>query len=56
MIRPPKSLLDPTFKYTNSSATDVAKTFARIRREMKSGEPKPPEPPANVRILQRRKA
>jgi len=28
-----KSILDPTFKYTPSVKTDIAKTFARIRRE-----------------------
>lgn len=28
-----KSILDPSFKYTPSSATDLRKTFARIRRE-----------------------
>jgi hypothetical protein len=28
-----KSLLDPTFRYTQSNATDIRKTFARIRRE-----------------------
>lgn len=28
-----KSILDPTFKYTPSAETDLAKTFARIRRE-----------------------
>lgn len=27
------NILDPRFKYTNSVATDVRKTFARIRRE-----------------------
>jgi hypothetical protein len=29
-----KSILDPTFRYVPSVATDVRKTFARIRREM----------------------
>ncbi len=29
-----KSILDPSFRYVPSTATDVRKTFARIRREM----------------------
>lgn len=29
-----KSILDPTFKYTNSVKTDIRKTFKRVRREM----------------------
>ena len=33
-----KSILDPTFRYTNSANTDVRKTFARIRREQKQRE------------------
>jgi hypothetical protein len=28
-----KSILDPSFKYTNAASTDVAATFRRIRRE-----------------------
>jgi hypothetical protein len=31
-----KSILDPTFKYTPSVQTDVRKTFARIRRELRA--------------------
>jgi len=27
-----KSILDPSFKYTSSMNTDIAKTFARVRR------------------------
>ena len=27
-----KSILDPSFEYTSSMNTDIAKTFARIRR------------------------
>ena len=27
-----KSILDPSFKYTSSANTDIAKTFARVRR------------------------
>lgn len=28
-----KSILDPSFRYTNAASTDLRKTFARIRRE-----------------------
>ena len=31
-----KSILDPTFRYTPSVETDVRKTFARIRRELRA--------------------
>jgi hypothetical protein len=27
-----KSILDPSFRYTSSVDTDIAKTFARVRR------------------------
>lgn len=30
-----KSLLDPTFKYVPSVETDIRKTFARVRREVR---------------------
>lgn len=30
-----KSILDPSFRYTPSAATDVRKTFARVRREQR---------------------
>jgi len=29
------NILDPEFKYTQSSKTDISKTFARIRKELK---------------------
>jgi hypothetical protein len=29
-----KSILDPSFRYTPSTSTDLRKTFARVRREM----------------------
>jgi len=40
-----KSILDPSFRYVASHATDVRKTFARVRREMRT-EPAPLEDPA----------
>ena len=30
-----KSILDPSFQYVPSASTDVRKTFARVRREMR---------------------
>lgn len=30
-----KSILDPTFRYTPSTHTDLSKTFARVRREQR---------------------
>ena len=30
-----KSILDPSFQYTPSASTDLRKTFARVRREMR---------------------
>ena len=34
-----KSILDPSFRYVPSSATDLRKTFARVRREMRKTAP-----------------
>ena len=31
----PKSILDPSFRYTPSFATDVKGTFARLRRQQR---------------------
>ena len=45
-----KSILDPTFKYTHSSKTDVRKTFARLRRE---AEAKKRELPAVVYLTRK---
>ncbi|HEX9278425.1 MAG TPA: hypothetical protein VGA51_18755 [Casimicrobiaceae bacterium] len=30
-----KSILDPSFRYTKSVETDLRRTFARIRRELR---------------------
>lgn len=44
----PLSILDPSFKYTPSSKTDITKTFARIRREIKNQETKEPIVPLSL--------
>ncbi len=31
-----KSILDPSFKYVPSASTNIAKTFAKIRKEMQA--------------------
>ena len=33
-----KSILDPSFRYTKSIETDLRKTFARVRRELRKEE------------------
>lgn len=34
------NILDSSFKYTPSAKTDISKTFARIRKELKFSAPK----------------
>lgn len=34
----PTSILDPKFKYVTSKDTNIAKTFARIRREQEQAK------------------
>jgi hypothetical protein len=40
-MTPMKSILDASFRYVPSNATDVRKTFARIRREREMAERAP---------------
>lgn len=49
------SILNPKFRYVPASHTNLHKTFARIRRQMKKEEEKKPAEPmaANVTRLQR---
>lgn len=53
-----KSILDHSFRYTNSINTDIRKTFARIRREQQrqAGAQVGENPPKVYPIRQRKHA
>jgi hypothetical protein len=46
-----KSILDPSFRYTKSVETDLRKTFARVRREMRKQQQ--PAIASNVQPIRR---
>jgi hypothetical protein len=48
-----KSLLDPTFRYRPSHATDIRKTFERVREELARADQQRAAP-LNVARLQRK--
>lgn len=50
---PAHSILNAGFRYTNSTATDVRKTFARIRREQASAAARA-STSSNVRAITRK--
>jgi hypothetical protein len=47
-----KSILDPSFRYTKSAETDLRKTFARVRGELRKQRleqsPEPFDGPGNI--------
>ena len=40
-MKPAKSILDPAFRYRPSHATDIRKTFERLRQEREQARPEP---------------
>jgi hypothetical protein len=44
------SLLDPKWKYTHSTATNIRKTFARVRRELARQQDAPDKSPRVLRL------
>ena len=38
-MKPAKSILDPAFRYRPSHATDIRKTFERVRQELEQARP-----------------
>lgn len=51
-MKPPKSILDKSFKYIPAAQTDLAKRFAAIRREQAA---QAKLPTATVRAIGRKK-
>jgi hypothetical protein len=45
-----KSILDPSFRYTKSVETDLRKTFARVRRELRRQQLQQQSPPSDAAI------
>ena len=48
-----KSILDPSFRYTKSVETDLRKTFARVRREMRRQQVQQQQPAANEAAMRK---
>ncbi len=46
-----KSVLDPTFRYVPSAQTDIRKTFARVRSELRQRTASPALDPARLNGL-----
>ena len=46
-----KSILDPSFRYTNSAQTDVRKTFARARRELREKSKAQPRTQGSEKVV-----
>lgn len=49
-----KSILDPSFRYTPAVATDVRKTFARVRKEQEQAAALAQKASDNVRPMARK--
>jgi hypothetical protein len=47
-----KSILDPSFRYTKSVETDLRKTFARIRRELRKQQPQE-QPAVSAEVMRK---
>jgi len=46
-----KSILDPSFRYTTSVETDLRKTFARVRRDLRKQQQEQSKSGAEVKVL-----
>jgi hypothetical protein len=55
-MRPAKGILDPAFRYRPSHATDIRKTFARIRQELEKARLNRAAADSSERVVQLKKA
>ena len=46
-----KSILDPSFRYTNSVETDLRKTFAKVRRDLRKQQQERSKSGAEMKVL-----
>ena len=46
------SILDPNWKYTHSTATDIRKTFAKARRKIAQENTLQGQPPTEPKVAQ----
>ena len=46
-----KRILDPSFKYRPSYATDIRKTFARLREKQRASGAEEPKPERKVKVV-----
>jgi hypothetical protein len=55
-MKPAKSILDPAFRYRPSHATDIRKTFERIRQELEQARSNRAAAESSERVVQLKKA
>ena len=46
------SILDPNWKYTHSTATDIRKTFAKARQKLAQSKPAKDRQPSEAKVAQ----
>ncbi len=51
-----KSILDPSFRYRPSVATDIRATFVRVRREQRKQSPNPSAARSPLAVLPARRS
>jgi hypothetical protein len=55
-MKPAKSILDPAFRYRPSHATDIRKTFERVRGQLQQARSNRPAAEPAHKVVQLKKA